>query len=70
MVLSSFVKDQTILKEKILQHCQTQSVWTIDLAYILHHFNVQNFVFYTTSLGVKKEYSNFVRITFYLFSRI
>lgn len=38
------------------------SVWTIDLAFILHHYQVP-FHFYTITLGVDKGYSSEVRKT-------
>ena len=36
--------------------CGTRSVWTVDLAYLLHHFRFE-FEFTTLTLGVKPEYS-------------
>ncbi|KAJ3117258.1 guanylyl cyclase domain-containing protein 1 [Phlyctochytrium bullatum] len=34
------------------------SIWTIDLAYILRHFGVEDFTFYTSYIGVNFNYSS------------
>ncbi|KAJ3408535.1 hypothetical protein HDV05_004949 [Chytridiales sp. JEL 0842] len=36
----------------------TQSVWTIDLAYLLRHFGVEDFTYYTSHIGVNWQYSS------------
>lgn len=36
--------------------CRTTSVWTVDLAYLLHKFSV-NFSFFTVTIGANPQYS-------------
>ncbi|KAM0953385.1 putative guanylate cyclase [Dioscorea sansibarensis] len=36
--------------------CPTTSIWTVDLAYLLHEYSV-NFSFFTVTLGANPEYS-------------
>ncbi|KAI4988762.1 hypothetical protein ZWY2020_036079 [Hordeum vulgare] len=39
-----------------LELCRTTSVWTVDLAYLLHKFSV-NFSFFTVTIGANPQYS-------------
>ncbi|PHZ07376.1 uncharacterized protein RHIMIDRAFT_274952 [Rhizopus microsporus ATCC 52813] len=41
--------------EEIARQCSVNSVWTIDLAFILKNY-VQDFTYYTSYLGSRKEY--------------
>jgi len=43
---------------EIQELCQTQSIWTIDLAYILKSLDIHLFTFYTSYLGVQKIHAN------------
>lgn len=46
---------QEALSEELRKNCATDSVWTIDLAYLLQHYGVKC-VFYTVNKGVRPEY--------------
>lgn len=41
--------------EEIIGQCSINSIWTIDLAFILKNY-VQDFTYYTSYLGSRKEY--------------
>ncbi|KAI9276503.1 Guanylyl cyclase [Sporodiniella umbellata] len=45
----------TVSLEEIIGQCSINSVWTIDLAFILKNY-VQDFTYYTSYLGSRKEY--------------
>lgn len=42
------------------------SIWTVDLAYLLHEYSV-NFSFFTVTLGANPEYSTeaFYKVSYY-----
>ncbi|KAI8078155.1 Guanylyl cyclase [Gilbertella persicaria] len=43
--------------EEITRQCPVNSVWTIDLAFLLRNY-VQDFTYYTSYLGSRKEYQD------------
>ncbi|KAI9000246.1 Guanylylate cyclase-domain-containing protein [Gaertneriomyces semiglobifer] len=43
---------------KLQKECPLESVWTIDLAYILRRYGVDDFTYYTSYIGVKWQYTN------------
>lgn len=48
--------------QEIYDNYQIESTWTIDLSYILKLYNLDDFVFYTTHLGINWEH---VKVPFY-----
>nr|ADJ94125.1 guanylyl cyclase [Hippeastrum hybrid cultivar] len=42
--------------QQLAELCNTTSIWTVDLAYLLHKFSV-NFSFFTVTLGANPNYS-------------
>jgi len=48
--------------QEIFDFYPITSTWTVDLAFILKHYEIDDFVFYTTHLGVNWEH---VKIPFY-----
>ena len=46
-----------------------ENIWTIDLAYLFHSFDI-NFTFYTTSTEVLPEYSNIVYLLLFVINLI
>ncbi|KAJ2000899.1 hypothetical protein GGI04_003963 [Coemansia thaxteri] len=42
---------------QLARQAQTDSIWTIDLAYLLHHFLRADFTYYTKCLGINPEHT-------------
>lgn len=51
--------------EDLQNQCKVESIWTIDLAFLLQHY-VTNFTYYTSYFGSRKEYQqdSFYKATF------
>lgn len=47
----------TVNLEDMTRQCPVNSVWTIDLAFLLRNY-VQDFTYYTSYLGSRKEYQD------------
>ena len=48
--------------QEIYDNYQIESTWTIDLSFILKQYDIEDFVFYTTHLGINWEH---VKVPFY-----
>ncbi|KAH8550570.1 Guanylyl cyclase [Umbelopsis sp. PMI_123] len=53
MTMRALGKDVDI--NDLRQHCHVNSIWTIDLAFLLRNY-VEDFTYYTSFLGSRKEY--------------
>ncbi|KNC96516.1 uncharacterized protein SPPG_08105 [Spizellomyces punctatus DAOM BR117] len=56
MVLSALGQKHSLMD--LRKECPLESVWTIDLAYILRRFSVEDFTYYTSYIGVNWQYSS------------
>jgi len=54
--------DQRLTDKQVYGICKPKSVWTIDLAYLLKQVDVHHFTYFTSSIGVKKEHMDDVRL--------
>ncbi|CAO3597212.1 unnamed protein product [Absidia cylindrospora] len=43
--------------EELNKQCEVESIWTIDLAFLLRKY-IQDFTYYTSYIGSRKEYQN------------
>ncbi|KAI8069151.1 Guanylyl cyclase [Gongronella butleri] len=55
MVLRGLLVNTT--KQDLIKECAVESIWTIDLAFLLGRY-VQDFTYYTSYLGSRKEYQD------------
>jgi hypothetical protein len=55
----------TACLEDLTNQCAVESIWTIDLAFLLHHY-MTTFTYYTSYFGSRKEYQqdSFYQATF------
>ncbi|ORZ08717.1 Guanylyl cyclase [Absidia repens] len=49
--------NMTVSLEELTKQCQVESIWTIDLAFLLHRY-IHEFTYYTSYIGSRKEYQD------------